>query len=184
MDISASLKCSGRIAVKQPFVIRLNCETATRNLGRSEEQGINLYLDRPVNLTLRCRLLRHLESVLMAKRSGWAWMRRNSGLARECAMTSPIRDTVRSHMACEEDRENHMVVLTALQASHYRPLWDLRCEVREGVVFLLGFVPSFFLKQVAQELLLQLGQFKEVRNLVEVYHAHAGEARIESAPRR
>lgn len=101
-------------------------------------------------------------------------------------MTSPILDTVSPHLDYEQDRgqdrDIRRAVLTALQSSRYRPLWNLYCEVREGVVFLIGIVPSFFLKQVAQELLLQLGQFKEIRNLVEVHQVQAGEANIGSAP--
>ena len=81
-----------------------------------------------------------------------------------------------------QDRHIRMAVLTALQSSHHRPLWNLRCEVREGVVFLLGIVPSFFLKQVSQEVLLRLEEIKEVRNLVVVVcQAHAGQALIGSA---
>lgn len=68
----------------------------------------------------------------------------------------------------EPDRDIRRAVLTALQSSRYRPLWNLRCEVREGVVFLLGMVPSFFLKQAAQEILLRLGPVNEIRNLVAV----------------
>lgn len=87
-------------------------------------------------------------------------------------MTSPILDTVALRPLPEEeweqDRHIRSAVRTALQSSGYRALWNLRCEIREGVVFLLGVVPSFFLKQVAQEVLLRLGHVKEVRNLVAV----------------
>ena len=83
-----------------------------------------------------------------------------------------VLNTASPHLGNEEnrepDRDIHQAVLTALESSRYRPLWKLRCEVREGVVFLLGMVPSFFLKQAAQELLLRLGPVKEVRNQVEV----------------
>jgi hypothetical protein len=55
-----------------------------------------------------------------------------------------------------------------LRASGHRPLWSLRCEVRGGVVVLSGVLPSFYLKQMAQTVLLRLEQLREVRNLVEV----------------
>jgi hypothetical protein len=101
-------------------------------------------------------------------------------------MFSPNLETVSPNLDYKDDRGQYRdirrAVLTALQSSRYRPLWNLRCEVREGVLFLVGIVPSFFLKQVAQELLLQLGQFKEIRNLVEVYQGKASEARLGSAP--
>lgn len=87
-------------------------------------------------------------------------------------MTSPIPDTVALRRLPKEewaqDRHIRKAVRTALQSSGYRALWNLRCEMREGVIFLLGVVPSFFLKQVAQEVLLRLGHVKEVRNLVVV----------------
>jgi hypothetical protein len=40
--------------------------------------------------------------------------------------------------------------------------------VADGVVTISGFVPSFFLKQLAQEAVLCLPQVRQVRNLVVV----------------
>jgi hypothetical protein len=55
-----------------------------------------------------------------------------------------------------------------LRSSGHRPLSSLRCEVRHGVIFLSGVLPTYYLKQMAQSLLLRLEQVRGVRNLVEV----------------
>jgi hypothetical protein len=44
----------------------------------------------------------------------------------------------------------------------------LNCEVRDGRAVLSGVVPSFYLKQLAQALLLRLGELQGVSNLLEV----------------
>jgi hypothetical protein len=58
--------------------------------------------------------------------------------------------------------------LGLLRSSGYRPLARLDCEVRDGRAILSGVVPTFYLKQVAQTLLLRLGEVQGVKNLVEV----------------
>ncbi len=55
-----------------------------------------------------------------------------------------------------------------LCSSGYSLLQKLHCQVRDGVVTIWGRVPSFFLKQMAQEAVLKLAQVREVKNLVEV----------------
>jgi hypothetical protein len=55
-----------------------------------------------------------------------------------------------------------------LRSSGHRPLWYLRCEVRDGVVVLSGVLPTFYLKQMAQTVLLRLAEVRGVKNLVEV----------------
>ncbi len=62
-----------------------------------------------------------------------------------------------------------------LCSTGYRPLRSLRCAVAAGVVTISGSVPSFFLKQMAQEAVLRLDQVREVRNLVEVWAAEYGQ---------
>jgi hypothetical protein len=58
--------------------------------------------------------------------------------------------------------------ITALRASGYRALWNLLCTVRDGVIVVSGTVPSYFLKQKAQQALLALGCGSTVRNLLSV----------------
>jgi osmotically-inducible protein OsmY len=52
--------------------------------------------------------------------------------------------------------------------SSYRALSYLRCEYHEGVLTLRGHLPSFFLKQMAQELVARVGGVEQVANRVEV----------------
>jgi hypothetical protein len=58
--------------------------------------------------------------------------------------------------------------LGLLRSSGYRPLVRLNCEVHDGRAVLSGVVPTFYLKQLAQALLLRLGELQGVKNLVEV----------------
>jgi osmotically-inducible protein OsmY len=62
-------------------------------------------------------------------------------------------------------------VLTALRTSGYRLLWNLECEVSDGLVTLMGALPSFYLKQLAQSIAMRVDQVREVRNVIEVYPA-------------
>jgi hypothetical protein len=59
-------------------------------------------------------------------------------------------------------------VISALRSSGYRPLWYLECEVDEDLVTLTGVLPSFFLKQVAQTIVMSVDRVREVKNTVEV----------------
>lgn len=64
----------------------------------------------------------------------------------------------------------------ALRSSPYRPLWNLPCKVTEGMVVVSGIVPSFYLKQMAQTLLLALDGIRGVQNLLVVSeHRHFGQ---------
>jgi sRNA-binding carbon storage regulator CsrA len=71
----------------------------------------------------------------------------------------------------ERDASIRTAALEAIRSTHYRPLWNLSCEVSEGVISLLGTVPSFYLKQLAQELVLKLGCVSGIVNLVDVQAA-------------
>ena len=55
-----------------------------------------------------------------------------------------------------------------LRKSGYRELHFVSCEFHEGVLTLRGRVSSFYLKQVAQELIRQLDGAEEVNNRLEV----------------
>ena len=58
--------------------------------------------------------------------------------------------------------------LKLLRSSGYAALRKLRCDVREAVVILHGVLPSYYLKQMAQTIVLRLDGIHSVRNLVEV----------------
>lgn len=61
-----------------------------------------------------------------------------------------------------------------LRSSGYRSLSSLRCEIAGDVVVISGEVRSYYLKQVAQTVILQAQKVKEVRNLVEVRRSCSG----------
>ncbi len=61
------------------------------------------------------------------------------------------------------DRVQHV-----LQSSSYRPLQRIHCQVDSGVVMLHGRLPTFYLKQLAQSLVVKLGNVQAVNNAIEV----------------
>ena len=56
----------------------------------------------------------------------------------------------------------------ALQSAGYRALADLDCCVVDGSIVLSGTVPSYYLKQVAQAVVLRLATAWRVDNCVSV----------------
>jgi hypothetical protein len=52
--------------------------------------------------------------------------------------------------------------------SPYLAIRELQCSCRDGVLFIAGRVPNYYLKQLAQIALAHLEGVKQVRNLVEV----------------
>lgn len=67
-----------------------------------------------------------------------------------------------------EDCSLRETVIQGLRRSGYSPLSNIRVEVADGVVAVLGVVPSFFLKQMAQTIILKTGQAKGIRNNLQV----------------
>lgn len=68
----------------------------------------------------------------------------------------------------EADDRIQRAAQSALRATGYRPLAKLDCSVRDGVVVLSGIVPSYYLKQVAQETVLRLNVAFGIENSVVV----------------
>jgi osmotically-inducible protein OsmY len=69
-----------------------------------------------------------------------------------CAGGSVVEATVRSQ----------------LRAAPYAVLRQIACEFRDGVVLLHGRVPSFYMKQVAQNIVHCVEGVSEVRNHLDV----------------
>ena len=59
-------------------------------------------------------------------------------------------------------------VIQGLRRSGYSSLASIKIEVADGVVAVHGVVPSFFLKQMAQTVILKTGQAKAIRNNLKV----------------
>ncbi len=60
------------------------------------------------------------------------------------------------------------LVAARLRRSGYAFLWGIRCEFNEGVLSLIGNVPTFHLKQVAQSLAMHTPGVREVNNCLYV----------------
>jgi osmotically-inducible protein OsmY len=68
----------------------------------------------------------------------------------------------------DPDRQLEKRVQAALSATGYRTLAVLDCTVVDGEVTLAGVVSSYFLKQIAQEAVLQLKTVRRVHNALRV----------------
>jgi osmotically-inducible protein OsmY len=69
----------------------------------------------------------------------------------------------------EEDSAN--LVTARLRRSSYPFLRGIKCEVRDGVTVLSGEVPTFHLKQLAQELAAHTKGVHQVENRLHVRNA-------------
>jgi BON domain len=69
---------------------------------------------------------------------------------------------------CPGDDRLRIAALKLLRSSGFAALRRLRCEVTEAVVIVHGVVPSYYLKQMAQAVILRLNGIRSVMNLVEV----------------
>lgn len=59
-------------------------------------------------------------------------------------------------------------ILNGLRHSGYGALSRVQCEVVGGTVALSGVVPSFFLKQIAQTIIMRMSSVKRLTNHLEV----------------
>ena len=66
------------------------------------------------------------------------------------------------------DRQVQAAATAALAASKYTAIRTLKCRVVDGVIEIIGRVPSFYLKQLAQAAVLPISPSGQVHNLVEV----------------
>ena len=62
----------------------------------------------------------------------------------------------------------HVIVKRKLKLSVYPALRQLECEVAQGTVKVTGKVPSYFMKQMVQSLLLKVDGVNGIDNCVEV----------------
>jgi osmotically-inducible protein OsmY len=72
-----------------------------------------------------------------------------------------------------EDLQLTERVERALRSTGYGPLRDVEISVNAGVVLLLGRVPSYFLKQIAQAAALAVPEAHQIHNGLEVGPADA-----------
>jgi osmotically-inducible protein OsmY len=73
-------------------------------------------------------------------------------------------------VASVKDRDRYLQhqVRQTLQGTGYAALQRIDCRVENGVVELLGEVPSFYCKQVAQAVVVAMSQIRHVENRLRV----------------
>lgn len=84
-------------------------------------------------------------------------------------MASPFTDK-KIHHPTESDEAAYVIeqARTRLRDSLYTILQYVQCEYHDGVLTLRGRVPSFYMKQMAQEVVSKLHSVHRVVNLIEV----------------
>lgn len=71
-------------------------------------------------------------------------------------------------VACNQDSCLAEIVDRSLHQSSYTYLRRVECSCRAGIVVLHGRLPTYYLKQIAQELVQRLDRVVQVVNLIEV----------------
>ncbi len=82
------------------------------------------------------------------------------------AIADQQADRAHDFQPCEDDPAS--LVVARLRRSGYPFLWGVKCEVREGVAVLSGTVPTFHLKQLAQELASHTPGVRQIQNCLHV----------------
>ena len=71
-----------------------------------------------------------------------------------------------------------------LRHSPYVPLRNVQCSFFDGVLILWGRVPSYYLKQIAQSLVLDMPAVSQVRNELRVCPSANGDPQTPVGQRR
>jgi hypothetical protein len=80
-------------------------------------------------------------------------------------VTSSISENSCPPQVSGDDYCLHQTVIRGLRDSGYSSLLKIKCDVFEGEVVVGGVVPSFYLKQMAQTIILRIGHIKVKNNL-------------------
>jgi len=84
-------------------------------------------------------------------------------------LTPPTADCVHSTTpVAERPAAIALTAETRLRESGYLALRDVSCEVRDGVLDLHGHLPTYYLKQIAQALVIEIEGVRRVINRIEV----------------
>lgn len=84
------------------------------------------------------------------------------------ALTWRSSAPVRARCTADDDLRINQAVESALQSCEHRALADVECVVGNGVVVLTGTVPTYYLKQLAQAIVLRQVNVRAVENGVHV----------------
>jgi osmotically-inducible protein OsmY len=90
------------------------------------------------------------------------------------ASSTASRIAVPTVSECATDDMLRDAILNGLRQSGYRALARVQCEVVGGTVALSGVVPSFFLKQIAQTIIMRMSGVTRLTNRLEVQSSSAG----------
>lgn len=82
---------------------------------------------------------------------------------------APRREPVRS----SSEADLLAVVNQALRSAGYPPLWNVACELVEGVLILRGRVSTYYLKQLAQTAVMATQKVETLENRIEVTSCEA-----------
>lgn len=80
-------------------------------------------------------------------------------------VTAPVMEAPRSLFAADAIAEK---AETRLRANPYLALKNISCDVQDGVLTLRGYLPSYYLKQIAQEAVAATDGVARVDNQIEV----------------
>ena len=68
----------------------------------------------------------------------------------------------------EKRAELNELAERCLRSNQYPALKNVTCNLLNGVLVLRGFVPTYFLKQIAQEAVCHLGEVMRIHNEIQV----------------
>jgi hypothetical protein len=97
-----------------------------------------------------------------------AWQEHFAGLWSTEDAGTPLEDPMGNNKPTKLASSPAEAARQIFRESPYAAIRELQCSVRDGVLFIAGRVPNYYLKQLAQIALVNLEGIKQVRNLVEV----------------
>ena len=97
-----------------------------------------------------------------------AWQEHLAGLWSTEDAEAPLEDLMGSTKPTKLAPSPAEAAQQIFRESPYAAIRALQCSFRDGVLFIAGRVPNYYLKQLAQIALVHLEGVKQVRNLVEV----------------
>lgn len=83
-----------------------------------------------------------------------------------------LQENARNTVACQTNEDLYHRIESLFQASGHADLNRVRLDVGQDEVFLVGHVPTYFMKQMAQTLVLSLEEVKQVHNHLTVENGY------------
>lgn len=83
-----------------------------------------------------------------------------------------LQENARNTLACQTNEELYHRIKVLFQTSGHVDLNRVRLDVGQDEVFLKGHVPTYFMKQMAQTLVLSLDEVKLLHNHLTVENGY------------